>query len=77
MADGRIVSPPVEYAGGTGLIRRCVAELGVGWTISRPDVNRSWRRRHFVATADADALGSHAGKTAERLAGSTVGQPST
>ena len=48
----------------------------VGWTISRPDVNRSWRRRRFVTTADMDALVSHAEKTAERSAGRTVGQPS-
>ena len=48
-----------------------VAELVVGWTISRPDVNR---RRRFVTTADADALVSHAAKTAERSAGRTVGQ---
>ena len=51
-----------------------VAEFGVGWTISRPDVNRSWRC--FVTTADADAHMSHKGKTAERSAGCTVGQPS-
>ena len=31
---------------------RSVAELVVGWTISRPDVNRLWRRRRFVTTAD-------------------------
>ena len=69
MAVGRTVSPPVDFG-------RSVAELVVGWTSSRPDVNRSWRRRHFVTTADAYALESHAGKTAERSAGSTEGQPS-
>ena len=50
-----------------------VTELVVGWTISRADVNR---RRRFVTTADADALVSLAGKTAERSAGRTVRQPS-
>ena len=55
---------------------RSVAELVVGWTISRPDANRSWRRRRFVTAADSDALVSHTGKTAERSAGHTVGQPS-
>ena len=50
-----------------------VTELIVGWTISRTDVNR---RRRVVTTADADALVSHAGKTAERSAGRTVRQPS-
>ena len=54
---------------------RSVAELVVGWTISRSDVNRSRRRRRFATTADADALVSHAGDTAERSAGRTVGQP--
>ena len=43
---------------------------------SRPDVNRSWRRRRFVTTADADGLMSHMGKTVERSDGRTVRQPS-
>ncbi|KAI0216791.1 Ornithine decarboxylase [Lamellibrachia satsuma] len=54
---------------------RSVAQLVIGWTTSRPDVNRSRRRRRFATTADADALVSHAGDTAERSAGRTVGQP--
>ena len=41
-----------------------------------PDVNKSWRRRRFVTTADADALVSHTGKTVERSVGHTVRQPS-
>ena len=44
---------------------RSVVELVVNWTISKPDVNRSWRQPHFVTTADADALVLHPGKTAE------------
>ena len=42
---------------------------------SKPDVNRSWRRRCFMTTADADALVSHTGKTVEWSAGRTVCQP--
>ncbi|KAI0229873.1 hypothetical protein LSAT2_019716 [Lamellibrachia satsuma] len=57
-------------------IGRSVAELVVRWTISRPDVNRSWKRRRFVTTADVEALVSHAGKTAEMSAGRTVGRMS-
>ena len=44
--------------------------------VSRPDVNRSWRQRCFVTTADADALVSHEEKTAERSTRCTVDQPS-
>ena len=57
-------------------IGRSVAELVVRWTISRPDVNRSWKRRRFLTTADVEALVSHAGKTAEMSAGRTVGRMS-
>ena len=57
-------------------IGRSVAELVVRWTISRPDVNRSWKRRRFVTTADVEALVSHAGKTAEMSPGRTVGRMS-
>ena len=76
VAIGRVVSTPAEYAGGTGLVRPQCCRARRRLDDSRPDVNRSWRRRRFMTTADADALMSHAGKTAERSAGCTVGRPS-
>ena len=74
MAVGHVVSPPVGHAGVS--FGRSVAEPVVRWTNSRPAVNKSWRRRHFVTTADAGPLVSHTGKTDEQSAGRTVGRPS-
>ena len=74
VAVGHVVSPPVEHAGVS--FGRSVAEPVVRWTNSRPAVNRSWRRRRYVTTADAGPLVSHTGKTDEQSAGRTVGRPS-
>ena len=56
VAVGRMISPPAEYAVGTGLVRQKCCRDCYRLDDSRPDVNRSWRRRRFVTTTDADAM---------------------
>ena len=72
VAVGGMMSPTAENAGGSGLVRLQCCRACCRLDDSRPDVNSSWRRRRFVTTADADALMSHTGKTAERSVGRTI-----
>ena len=57
---------------------RTVTELVVSWTISRPDVNRSWRRRtcHDDGSCGRTCV-ARAGKAAEQSAERSVSLSST